>query len=89
MTNEELLAVTERTVAAAREDLEALKRYREFIYTHGVCIKQQPGPFYQHPQDEYAKELLLRGYDLMIQQKEVALAEEFELLKRLQDKLQT
>lgn len=89
MTDEKLLAVTERTVASTREDLEALKRYREFIYTHGVCIKQQPGPFYQHPQDEYSKELLLRGYDLMIRQKEAALAEEFELLKRLQAKLQT
>ena len=58
------------------KDIEALKielnqmiRYKKLIETNGVCIKQQPMRFFQNPQDETAKSLLLEAYAKEIEKK--------------------
>lgn len=43
-------------------EYEQMKHYVELIRLNGICIRHQKSPFFRHPQDEAATELLLTAY---------------------------
>lgn len=76
-------AYSKEKIEKLTAEITELKTYRDLIATNGVCIKQQVGNFYQHPQDEVARKLLLRAFAIELSKKEEELRAEEERLRAI------